>query len=247
MDSKQLIFGTRAVMEAIRSGRALDKVYIQSGLNNDLIKELIHEAKARGISYTFAPPQRMQGFSGKNHQGVVAVLSAVHYESIENIVHQLFSEGKDPVILVLDRITDVRNFGAIVRTAESAGVHAVVVPDKGNAPASADAMKTSAGALNYIPVCRSKNLRQTIKELKLSGLRVVACTEKASDTIFEISMEGPLAVIFGSEEDGISPELITAADALARIPMQGKIQSLNVSVAAGICLYEVVRQRNKKL
>lgn len=246
MDSKQLIFGTRAVTEAIRAGRDIDKIYIQSGLGNDLIKELIQEAKAKGISYTFAPPQRMQGFSGKNHQGVVAVLSAVHFESIENIVHELFSAGLDPLILILDRITDVRNFGAIVRTAETAGIHAIVVPEKGNAPVSADAMKTSAGALNYVPVCKSRNLRQTVKELKMSGLRVVGCSEKAADTIYETPLEGPLAIIFGSEEDGISPELLTAADNLAKIPMQGKIQSLNVSVAAGICLYEAVRQRNRK-
>ena len=173
------------------------------------------------------------------------MLSAVHFESLENIVHGLFSQGKDPFILVLDRITDVRNFGAIVRTAESAGVDAILIPEKGNAPVSADAMKTSAGALNYVPVCRSADLRRSVRELKNSGLRVVACTEKAEAPAFDVPLSGPLAVILGSEEDGISPELIRDSDSLVRIPMQGKIQSLNVSVAAGVILYEVLRQRLK--
>ena len=244
MDNKQFIFGTRAVMEAIRAGRDLDKIFIQSGLTNDLIKELITIAKENGVSYTFAPPQRMAAFSGKNHQGVVAALSAVHFESLENIVHNIFSNGRDPFILILDRITDVRNFGAIVRSAEAAGIDAVVIPEKGNAPVSADAMKTSAGALNYVPGCRSRDLRQTVKELKSSGLRVIACTEKAEQLAYEVPMQGPLALILGSEEDGIAPELLRNSDALAKIPMMGKIQSLNVSVAAGIMLFEAVRQRS---
>ena len=244
MDNKQFIFGTRAVMEAIRAGRDLDKIFIQSGLTNDLIKELITVAKENGVSYTFAPPQRMAAFSGKNHQGVVAALSAVHFESLENIVHNIFSNGRDPFILILDRITDVRNFGAIVRSAEAAGIDAVVIPEKGNAPVSADAMKTSAGALNYVPVCRSRELRQTVKELKNSGLRIIACTEKAEQLAYQVPMQDPLALILGSEEDGIAPELLRNADALAEIPMMGKIQSLNVSVAAGIMLFEAVRQRS---
>ena len=144
---------------------------------------------------------------------------------------------------MLDRITDVRNFGAIVRSAEAAGIDAIVIPEKGNAPVSADAMKTSAGALNYVPVCRSKDLKQSIKELRNSGLRVVACTEKAEELAYNVPMAGPLALIMGSEEDGIAPEILRQADELVKIPMQGKIQSLNVSVAAGIMLFEAVRQR----
>lgn len=243
MDKKQFIFGTRAVMEAIRAGRDLDKIFIQSGLNNDLIKELITLARDSKVSYTFIPPQRMAAFSGKNHQGVVAALSAVHFESLENIVHSIFSNGRDPFILILDRITDVRNFGAIVRSAEAAGIDAIVIPEKGNAPVSADAMKTSAGALNYVPICRSNDLRQTVKDLRNSGLKVVACTEKAEEPVYRIPLQGPLALILGSEEDGIAPDLLRHADALSKIPMMGKIQSLNVSVAAGIVLFEAVRQR----
>lgn len=243
MEKAQVIFGTRAVMEAIRAGRDLEKIIIQSGLSNDLIRELIHEAKQHGVSYTFTPPQRLARFTNKNHQGVIAFLAAVHFESIGNIVHKLFSEGTDPFILVLDRITDVRNFGAIVRTAESAGVHAILIADKGNAPVSADAVKTSAGALHYVPICRAVNLKTALRELKESGLRIVACTEKTSDDVYGVAMEGPLAIVLGSEEDGIHPDLLREADALASIPMHGKIASLNVSVAAGVILYEAVRQR----
>ncbi len=243
MEKKQLIFGTRAVTEAIRAGRDLDRIFIQSGLSNDLIKDLIREAREHGVSYSFAPPQKLAAFSNKNHQGVVAQLSAVHFESLENIIHDLFGKGRDPFILILDRITDVRNFGAMVRTAESAGVDAILIPEKGNAPVSADAMKTSAGALNYVPVCRTPDLRRTLRELKNSGLRVVACTEKAEQLVYEAPLEGPLAVVMGSEEDGVSPDLLRDSDALVRIPMHGKIQSLNVSVAAGVVLYEAVRQR----
>jgi len=244
MDKKQVIFGTRAVIEAIRAGRDLDRILIQSGLSNDLIRELVNEARAHGVSFSFAPAQRLAAFSDKNHQGVIAFLAAVHFQSLENIVHQLFSDGLDPFILVLDRITDVRNFGAIVRTAESAGIHAILVPDKGNAPLSADAMKTSAGALNHMPVCRTTDLKKSLRDLRNSGLRLVACTEKGAQEHYGVAMDGPLAVIMGSEEDGIRPELLREADALVRIPMKGKIASLNVSVAAGVILYEAVRQRS---
>lgn len=245
MDKKEMIYGTRAVMEAIRAGRDIESVLIQKGLRNDLINELIDFAKQRNVPFNFVPEQKLSGLTGKNHQGVIAQISSVHFESIENIVHALFSDGKEPFILILDRVTDVRNFGAIVRTAETAGIQAIVIPEKGSAPISADAMKTSAGALNFVPVCRAKNLKQTIKELKNSGLKVVACTERAGDTIYQTDLSGPLALMFGSEEDGISPELLKEADYLAKIPMTGKIHSLNVSVAAGISMYEAVRQKLK--
>ena len=241
-----MIYGTRAVMEAIRAGRDIESILIQKGLRNDLISELIHQAKTLNVPFNFVPEQKLNGLTGKNHQGVIALLSTVPFQSLENIVHSVFSEGEEPFILILDRITDVRNLGAIVRTAESARVHALVIPEKGSAPISADAMKTSAGALNYVPVCRVKNLKQTLKDLKHSGLKIVACTEKASEVIYQTNLSGPLALIFGSEEDGISPELLKEADYLAKIPMAGKIHSLNVSVAAGISLYEAVRQKGYK-
>lgn len=238
-----MIYGTRTVIEAIRAGRDIETIYILKGLRNDLVNELLNMARADSLPFNFVPEQKLNGLSTKNHQGVIALLSSVHFQSIENIVHQVFSEGKEPFILILDRITDVRNFGGIIRTAETAGIQAILIPEKGSAPISSDAMKTSAGALNYMPVCRSKNLKQSLRELKNSGLKLVACTEKASEMIFKTDLTGPLGLIFGSEEDGITPEILKEADYLAKIPMSGKIHSLNVSVAAGIALYEAVRQK----
>ena len=244
MDKKEMIYGTRAVIEAIRAGRDIESILVLKGLRNDLISELTGLARKGNLPVSYVPDQKLAGLSTKNHQGVIALLSSVHFESIENIVHAVFSDGREPFILILDRVTDVRNFGAIVRTAETAGVHAIVIPEKGSAPISADAMKTSAGALNFVPVCRTKNLKQTIRELKNSGVRIVACTEKAADVIYKIDLTGPLALMFGSEEDGLSPEMLKEADYLAKIPMVGKIESLNVSVSAGIALYEAVRQKD---
>lgn len=238
-----MIYGTRAVIEAIRASRDIESILIEKGLRNELINELINEARKFNVPFSFVPEQKLAGLSNKNHQGVIALLSTVQFQSLENIVHSVFSDGGEPFILILDRVTDVRNFGAIVRTAETAGVHAILIPEKGSAPISADAMKTSAGALNYVPVCRTKNLKQTLKELKNSGLKIVACTERGADIIFKTDLTGPLGLIFGSEEDGVSPELLKDADHLAKIPMVGQIHSLNVSVAAGIALYEAVRQK----
>jgi len=243
MDKKEIIYGTRAVMEAIRAGRDIETILIQTGLRNELIHELIEATKKNGLPVSYVPEKKLASLSGKNHQGVIATISSVHFESVENIVHAAFSDGREPFILILDRVTDVRNFGAIVRTAETAGIQAIVIPEKGSAPISADAMKTSAGALNFVPVCRAKNLKQTIRELKNSGVKIVACTEKATEIIFKTDLSGPLAIMFGSEEDGVSPELLKEADFLAKIPMTGKIESLNVSVSAGIALYEAVRQK----
>ncbi len=238
-----MIFGTRAVMEAIKSGRQIEKIYVQAGLNNDLIKELIHTAKQYKAPYTFIPQEKLNRLSGKNHQGVVCVLSAVEYASLENIIDKAFSEGRDPFFLIVDRVTDVRNFGALARTAECASLDGIILADKGNAPITGDAMKTSAGALSHLAVCRVEDMRKTMQFLKQSGIQIVACTEKASEDLYSMDLKTPLALIMGSEEDGISPELLKQADRLAKIPITGKIESLNVSVAAGIAIYEAVRQR----
>jgi len=246
MEKSETIFGTRAVIEAIRAKREIEKVFIQAGLNNDLIKELINIAKANQVPFTFIPQQKLNRLSSKNHQGVVCVLSAVQYVSLENIVDKLYSEGKEPFILIIDRVTDVRNFGAMARTAECAGINAIVIGDKGNAPITGDAMKTSAGALSHLPVCRVKDMKKTFRFLKDNGIRIVACTEKAEQLMYDIDLNSPLALVLGSEEDGISPELLKDADHLARIPLSGNIGSLNVSVAAGICMYEAIRQKSYK-
>lgn len=243
MENTDMIYGTRAVIEAIRAGKQIEKVMIQSGLVNDLIKELITTAKEMQVPYTFVPGEKLKRLSTKNHQGVICVLSSVSFASLENLIDRAFSEGREPFVLILDRITDVRNFGAIARTAECAGLDAIVIGEKGGAPITSDAMKTSAGALNYIPVAREKDLKKTIKYLRESGLRIIACTEKTKTKIYEVEISGPVALIIGSEEDGISDVLLREADELVSIPMLGKIGSLNVSVATGVAIYEVIRRR----
>lgn len=230
-------------MEAIRAGKEIEKIMIQSGLSNDLLKELIALAREHKTPYTFVPAEKLKRFTKKNHQGVICILSAVTYASLDNLVDSAYAEGRDPFLLILERVTDVRNFGAIARTAECAGVDGIVIGEKGSAPVTDDAMKTSAGALNHLAVCREKDLKHTMRYLRESGIRVIACTEKASTSIFEVSLAGPIAIIVGSEEDGISDSILRQADELASIPMKGKIGSLNVSVAAGIAVYEVVRRR----
>jgi 23S rRNA (guanosine2251-2'-O)-methyltransferase len=243
MEKTDMIYGTRAVKEAILAGKEIEKIMIQGGMNNDLIKDLITAAKNHNVPYTFVPEEKLKRLSSKNHQGVICLLSAVSYAQLDNVIDRAFSEGREPFIVLLDRVTDVRNFGAVARTAECAGVDALVIADKGNAPISSDAMKTSAGALNHIAVCREKDLKKTLKLLRDSGIKVVACTEKAKNTIYDADLTGPVALIMGSEEDGISDNLIREADELAKIPLKGKIESLNVSVAAGIAIYEVVRRK----
>jgi 23S rRNA (guanosine2251-2'-O)-methyltransferase len=245
MDKTSMIFGTRAVMEAIHSGREIEKIYVQSGLNNDLIKEMITLAKEKKVPYTFTPQQKLNSLSSKNHQGVICMLAEIQYQSVDDLIHRAFSDGRDPLFLVLDRITDVRNFGAIARTAECGGLDGIIIAEKGNAPISSDAVKTSSGALNHLPVARSENLRQTFHQLRESGVRIVACTEKASQSIYEADFSGPAAIIVGSEEDGITPELLRLSDQQVKIPMKGKVESLNVSVSAGIAIYEAIRQRLK--
>lgn len=243
MEKIDMIYGTRAVIEAIAAGKDIDKIMIQSGLTNDLIKELIAVARNNNVPIAFVPGEKLKRMSSKNHQGVICLLSAVAYASVDDLIFKAYNEGREPFFLILDRITDVRNFGAIVRTAECAGIDGIVIPDKGNAPITSDAMKTSAGALNHLPVCREKDLKKLVQLFHDNGIRVVACTEKTERNIFDLNLTGPLALIMGSEEDGISDQLLRNADELARIPIKGKIGSLNVSVAAGVALYEVVRQK----
>lgn len=242
--STETIYGTRAVIEAIHAGKEIEKIMIQSGLSNDLLKELIALARESKVPYTFVPAEKLKKFTTKNHQGVICQLSAVTYASLDNLIDRAYSEGREPFLLMLDRVTDVRNFGAIARTAECAGVDGIIVGEKGNAPITSDAMKTSAGALNHLSVCREKDLKKTLQFLHENGIRVVACTEKTNRSIFDVSLSGPIALVLGSEEDGISDTLLRGADELVKIPLKGKIGSLNVSVAAGIAVYEVLRTRS---
>ncbi len=242
---KEIIFGTRAVMEAIRAGKEIDKLLVQQNLGNELIKELLVLAQTHQIPVSKVPMEKLNRVTRKNHQGVLCFLSAIQYASLDHIVTRCFDNGKSPFVLLLDRVTDVRNFGAIARTAECSGVDAMVLPTSGSAMINSDAMKTSAGALNFIPVCREPNLKNTINYLKNSGIRVIACTEKAEKHIFDTDLTGPVALLLGSEENGVSPEYLKLCDAAAKIPMKGKIASLNVSVAAAVVLYETIRQQGQ--
>jgi 23S rRNA (guanosine2251-2'-O)-methyltransferase len=240
---EDFVFGTRAVIEAVRAGKSIDKILIKNGLNNELFGELYHVIEELKLPFQYVPLEKINRITRKNHQGVVALISSIDFFRIEDILPTVYEKGEDPLLLILDQVTDVRNFGAIVRSAECAGVHAIVIPEKGAARIGADAVKTSAGALNIVPVCRSANLTATVEFLKNSGIKIVAATEKAKEFYTDLKLSGPLGVIMGAEDEGISPALLRAADELARIPILGSIQSLNVSVAASLMVYEAVRQR----
>lgn len=240
---ENLIYGIRAVIETIHSGQDLEKVFVQKGLKGELFKELNLLMHERQIPHSSVPVEKINRFTRKNHQGVVAFVSPVQYHNIEHVLPQVFEDRRTPLILVLDRVTDVRNFGAIARTAECLGVDAILIPTKNSVQINADAIKTSAGALNFIPVCRESNFKAAIQFLKDSGLQLVASTEKAESFFQDIDMIVPTAIIMGSEDEGISPVLLDMVDIQAKIPITGSIESLNVSAAAAMVIYEANRQR----
>jgi 23S rRNA (guanosine2251-2'-O)-methyltransferase len=242
-DKKDMMFGIRTALEALEAGKTLNKVIIQKGLRGDLYGELMDALAAHNVPFQAVPTEKLNRVTRKNHQGVISYISPISYHSIEDVLPSLYEAGKTPLLLILDRVTDVRNFGAIARTAECAGVDAIIIPSRGGALISADAVKTSTGALHKIPVCREDNLKTTIEFLTNSGVQIVGCTEKTDDLLYSVDLTLPTAIIMGSEENGISPEYLKRCDARAKIPMAGTIGSLNVSVSAGILLYEVIRQR----
>lgn len=241
----QTIYGIRAVLEAIEAGKTIEKVLIKKGTSGDLIKELLVALKENSIHYLHAHQDRFMRFKAKNHQGVVAYISEITYQQIEDIVQNVFESGAHPLVIICDGITDVRNFGAIARSAECFGAHGIVIPSKGSASINSDSMKTSAGALNSLPICKADNLSQTVKYLKNAGLTIVAASEKASEPLSTLDLNKPLAIILGNEGEGVSDKIMNLADHQASIPITGNIASLNVSVSAGIILYEVIRQKNK--
>lgn len=242
-ETNEFIFGIRAVIEAIKAGKDVETIYIQRGLSGDLFLELKSLLSGGIIPLSVVPVEKLNRMTQKNHQGVIAVVSPITYQNIEDIIPSIYEKGETPLVLVLDSVTDVRNMGAIARTAACVGVHAIVVPMKNSAQINADAIKTSAGALFNLPICRAQNLHKVCQFLQESGLQLVACTEKTDDLIYSPDYTVPIAIIMGSEDEGISNELLRISDHLAKIPMAGIIESLNVSVAAGVILYEAVRQR----
>lgn len=239
-----MIFGIRAVIEAVQAGKEIDKILIKKDLQSELSKELAEATRNLRIPVQKVPIERINRITRKNHQGVVAFIAAAAYQRTEDLVPFLFEQGKNPLFVMLDGVTDVRNFGAIARTCECAGVDAVIIPSHGNASVNADAMKTSAGALHSLPVCRELSLSQTIRFLKECGFRIVAATEKGDRNYTEADYKVPTCIIMGAEDKGVSQTHLSLCDEWVKIPLYGKIESLNVSVAAGILIYEAVKQRN---
>ena len=239
----QMAFGIRAIMEAIESGKEMERLLIQNGLRGELYHELFELMKYHKIPYKNVPAQALDRITRKNHQGVIGYLSPIVYQSIENLVPMLYDQGKMPFLLLVDRVTDVRNFGAIARTAECSGVDAIIIPSRGAATINEDAIKTSAGALHKITVCREDNLKNTMEFLKNSGIRIFGVSEKADDYFYDVDFKEPTAIMLGSEENGISEAYLKYLDGFIKIPMAGTIESLNVGVAGGIVMFEVLKQR----
>lgn len=239
----EMIFGVRAVIEAVEAGKDIDKILIKKDIQSELSKELFAAVKGTKIPVQRVPIERLNRITRGNHQGVIAYTSAVTYQQVEQIVPLLYEEGKVPFLVMLDGLTDVRNFGAIARTCECAGVDGIIIPMHGSVTANADAIKTSAGALHKIPVCREQNLTGTLHYLKDSGFHLVAATEKGDYNFTKGEYDKPLCLIMGAEDKGVPYEHLALCDEWVKIPMKGTIESLNVSVAAGILIYEVIRQR----
>lgn len=244
MEDNSTIFGIRTVMEAIQSEKNIDKIYVQKGLSGNLFQELQKLVAKGNYNISYVPVEKLEKLSKGNHQGVVAKISPVKFQDFETTINlALENSDKTPLFLLLDQITDARNFGAIIRTAECCGVDAIIVQNKGGAPVNADTVKTSAGAVFNIPLCKVNHIKDAIYYLQSSGVKVVAATEKTDHTIYETDFSTPTALILGSEGKGISDSVLKIVDEKSKLPMYGTIGSLNVSVACGAFLYEVVRQR----
>ena len=240
---ENIIYGFRPILEAMNSDKTIDKVLIQKGLGGDLFRETFYQIRQHKIPFQYVPQEKLNKISRNNHQGIIAFMSAIEYQSIFDILPTIFEQGKVPFILILDKITDVRNIGAISRSAECAGVDAIVIPLKGGAQLNEDAVKSSCGALHKIPICRHSNLVDVINFLKESGLELIAVTEKANHPFYEKNYTAPIALILGNEYEGIAWDYLRECNDSVQIPMVGSIKSLNVSVATGIILFEVVKQR----
>ncbi len=244
-DKQQLVCGMRPVIEAVSAGAKIDKVLIQSNLEGTLAQELKALVKSSGIPFQYVPLEKLNRMTDSNHQGVVAIIAPVEFHDFITLVDNLLDEGKNPYIVVLDHVTDVRNLGAIVRTAECSGVDAVVVPTHGSAQINEDAIKSSSGALLRVPVCRESNLKTVLNYAKQTGFMVCAATERGAVSYLKVDFTQPTLLLMGSEDKGISSELLKLADVHAKLPIRGEVKSLNVSVAAAIFMYEMLRQRNQ--
>lgn len=243
MQNTTQIFGLRAIIEAINAGKDIDKVFLQKGLKGDLFKELESLINQNRINTSYVPVEKLNRLTTNSHQGAVAQISPIKFYDIEELHEQVLEKTSNPLYLLLDQLSDVRNFGAIIRTAECTGVNGIIIQSKGAAPVNGDTIKTSAGAVFKVPICRVSHIKDAVFFLQASGVKVIAATEKTENTIYDVDFKGACAIIMGSEGKGINPSVIKVADYKAKLPLFGDIESLNVSVACGAFLYEAVRQR----
>ncbi|WP_459211053.1 23S rRNA (guanosine(2251)-2'-O)-methyltransferase RlmB [Aquimarina rhabdastrellae] len=243
MKNDTLLFGIRAIIEAINAGKTIDKVFVQKGLQGDLAKQLMQLIKSQNLTVSYVPVEKLNKLTKKNHQGAVAYTSPIDFHNLEDLVLSTLESGKTPLFLLLDQLSDVRNFGAIIRTAECTGVNGIIIQKKGGAPVNADTVKTSTGAIFKIPICKVDHIKDALFYLQGSGINVVAASEKASQTLYDVDFKIPTAIVMGSEGKGVSNSVLKLVNDSAKLPMLGEIASLNVSVACGAFLYEVIRQR----
>lgn len=243
MENQTQIFGIRAIIEAINSDKTIDKVFLQKGLKGELFSELETVLRKNAINSSYVPVEKLNRLTKKNHQGAVAQISPIAFHDIETLVLNVIESGKTPLFLLLDQLSDVRNFGAIIRTAECTGVDGIIIQKKGGAPVNGDTIKTSAGAVFKVPICKVDHIKDAVFYMQASGIHVIAATEKTDNTLYDVSFKEPCAIIMGSEGRGINPSILKVVDAKAKLPILGVIESLNVSVACGAFLYEVIRQR----
>lgn len=244
MEKEHLIFGIRAIIEAINAGKEVDKVFIQKDAQGDLMQDLMKAMKKNSINFSYVPVEKLNRLTSNNHQGAVATIAPISFVSLEAMVEKVIESGKKPLFLILDQLSDARNFGAIIRTAECTGVDGIIVQKQGSAPVNGDTVKTSAGAVFNVPICKVDHIKDAIFYLQGSGIKTVAATEKTEQNIYDIDFSEPVAIIMGSEDRGVNPSVLKIVDEKAKLPMFGTIGSLNVSVACGAFLYETIRQRS---
>lgn len=244
MEKENQIFGIRAVIEAIHAGKEIDKIFVHKEAQGDLMRELMKTLKANNLPFTYVPVEKLNRLTHLNHQGVVATIAPIKFQSLENLVENVLETGKKPLFLILDQLSDARNFGAIIRTAECTGVDGIIISKTGAAPVNGDTVKTSAGAVFNVPICKVDHIKDAVFYLQGSGIKTVAATEKTEDILYAVDFTEPVAIIMGSEDRGINPSVLKIVDEKAKLPLFGTIGSLNVSVACGAFLYEVVRQRS---
>jgi 23S rRNA (guanosine2251-2'-O)-methyltransferase len=243
MQVQTQVFGIRAIIEAINAGEIIDKVFLQKGLKGELFSELEFVLRQKSINSSYVPVEKLNRLTKGNHQGAVAQISPIDFYDLETLVTEVVESGKTPLFLLLDQLSDVRNFGAIIRTAECTGVDGIIIQKKGGAPVNGDTIKTSAGAVFKVPICKVDHIKDAVFYMQASGIKVIAATEKTNDTLYDVSFIEPCAIIMGSEDRGINPSILKVIDEKAKLPLLGTIESLNVSVACGAFLYEAVRQR----